>query len=75
MEPMKPLTLLKSPKSTLLNTAVLLLFLLLPLMVTAQVKRTKKIEADGFVWHYVEGPSDGMNVSISSKDTGEEWVP
>lgn len=56
---MKPLTLLKSPKSILLNTAVLLLFLLLPLMVTAQVKRTKKIEADGFVWHYVEGPTAG----------------
>ena len=56
---MKPLTLLKSPKSILLNTAALLLFLLLPLMVTAQVKRTKKIEADGFVWHYVEGPTAG----------------
>lgn len=56
---MKPLTLLKSPKSTLLNTAALLLFLLLPLMVTAQVKRTKKVEANGFVWHYVEGASAG----------------
>ena len=25
--------------------------------------------------HYVEGPTDGLNVSISSKDTGDEWVP
>ena len=49
-----------------------------PVMKTLDTKDREKLELFLISHpdvHYVEGPSDGMNVSISSKDTGEEWVP
>jgi len=49
-----------------------------PVMLTLDTKEREKLELFLIAHpdvHYVEGPTDGLNVSISSKDTGDEWVP
>ena len=49
---MKPLTLLKSSKSTLLNIVALLIFFSVPLMLSAQSSEYGTLLKGGIYWHY-----------------------